>query len=132
MEELLKKLSEAGIKALDLANKGLNNLPAGANALWEAVVMKARVTGAVSLSLAVVAIIVSIVCFLLIFNAVKRGCEVSCGEEVPYLAKTIVCSFIAVFTFIPGFMTICKIDLWFMAFCPEQYVLSELMLHFVK
>ena len=49
MEKLIEKLNSTGIKFLDLVDKGLDKLPDGINALWEAAVIRVQFTGILSL-----------------------------------------------------------------------------------
>lgn len=128
MEELLKKLSETGIKTLDLVNQGLDKLPAGISALWEAAVMRAWITGVVSLSLAGVGLLVGIGLSLWMLKIWKKY-DYELGDVMlSGIAFSIpICS-----TFIPSIVTLVQIELWMMAFAPEQYILSEIMLHFAK
>lgn len=128
MEELLKKLSETGIKTLDLVNQGLDKLPAGISALWEAAVMRAWITGVVSLSLAGVGLLVGIGLSLWMLKIWKKYDYELGNVMLSVIAFSIpICS-----TFIPSIVTLVQIELWMMAFAPEQYILSEIMLHFAK
>lgn len=128
MEELLKKLSETGIKTLDLVNQGLDKLPAGVSALWEAAVMRAWITGVFSLSLAGIGLLVGIGLSLWMLKIWKKYDYEFGNVMLSGIAFSIpICS-----TLIPSIVTLVQIELWMMAFAPEQYILSEIMLHFAK
>lgn len=132
MKELIEKLNHTGIKFLDLVDKGLDKLPDGIGALWEAAVIRARVTGVVSLSLAGIALTIGIVFVCIAVHAIGKQGNCSHAEELRYFARAVCYGVLSVFLVIGGAVNITRIDLWFMAFYPEQYILSELMLNFIK
>lgn len=132
MKELIEKLNHTGIKFLDLVDKGLDKLPDGIGSLWEAAVTRARVTGVVSLSLAGIALIIGIVFVCITIHAIGKQVNCSLEEEFRYFVRALICGLSSIFLVIGGAITIIRIDLWFMAFYPEQYILSELMLNFIK
>lgn len=127
MEELLKKLSETGIKTLDLVNQGLDKLPDGIGALWEAAVFRTRITGILFL----VGSCIGLIAVFLFCYFVKKHWE--------WIARKYLEPFVLIIggflMFIVGAMSVINLlnpSHWLMAIVPEQYILSEIMLHFAK
>lgn len=127
MKELIEKLNHTGIKFLDLVDKGLDKLPDGIGALWEAAVLRAQITGVVSLIAASIGIIG---CGWLVYTYVESY------KKVGDITETCPFYFILVLFAAAGVIgcasCLFQPKFWFMAFYPEQYILSELMLNFIK
>ena len=128
MEEFLKKLSETGIKVLDLVEKGVDKLPDGLGAAWDALVTRAQITGIVAL---IAASVGTVVCLWIIYTyvkALKKAGNTVNTDPFHLIAAMCAaggaCGLSAGILFQPKF--------WFMAVAPEQYILSEMILHIMK
>ena len=127
MEKLIEKFNSTGIKFLDLVDKGLDKLPDGIGALWEAVVLRAQITGVVSLIAASIGIIVCVwICYTYVEAYRKAGDII---ETCPF---HFILFLFAAAGVIGGVAVLFQPKFWIMAIAPEQYILSELMLNFIK
>ena len=127
MEKLIEKLNSTGIKFLDLVDKGLDKLPDGINALWEAAVIRVQFTGILSL----VGSCIGLIVIFLFCYFVKKHWEWIVRKDldpsVSILGSLLMFGICAV-----SVINLLNTNNWLMAIAPEQYILSELMLNFIK
>lgn len=127
MEKLIEKLNSTGIKFLDLVDKGLDKLPDGINALWEAAVIRVQFTGILSL---VGSCIGLIVIFLFCYFVKKHWEWIVRKDLEPFVS--ILGSLLMFGVCAVSVINLLNTNNWLMAIAPEQYILSELMLNFIK
>ena len=127
MEKLIEKLNSTGIKFLDLIDKGLDKLPDGIYALWEAAVIRVRFTGVLSL----VGSCIGLIVIFLFCYFVKKHWEWIVRKDLES-SVSILGSFLMFVIGAVSVINLLNTSNWLMAIAPEQYILSELMLNFIK
>lgn len=128
MKEFLEKLSQTGIKVLDLMDRGIDKLPDGLQMAWEALVLRMQVAGILALVGSFIGVSICSFVVYRFYIAVKReddwmdvdpfwflvGCSAACGA----------------FGISVGVLF--NPDYWMMAIYPDEYLVSEMLLKFVK
>ena len=128
MKEFLEKLSQTGIKVLDLVDKGIDKLPDGLQMAWEALVLRMQVAGIMALVGSFIGVSICLFVVYRFYITIKKeddwsdvnpfwflvGCSAACG----------VVGISANVLFNP--------DYWMMAIYPDKYLISEMLLGFVK
>ena len=128
MKEFLEKLSQTGIKVLDLVDKGIDKLPDGLQFAWNALVFRVQISGIAAL---VGSFVTVCICTFLLYKIIKKS---KAYRDVMFdgFHLCVGGAILAVISIFSSVFILFNPVYWMMAIAPDKYILSEILLGFIK